>query len=123
MVAQIELKLSNYNSQKLDIEEAVRNNDALGQGITSLLKPEPLQERYQSSDFMWKIQKRLPICWSAFPDDWQGLNMHCLIRIILFHKVKRYLEKLCKDLSRVKASFKAFLSIYILNFAPIFGTG
>ena len=38
MVAQIELKLSNYNSQKLDIEEAVRNNDALGQGITSLVE-------------------------------------------------------------------------------------
>lgn len=38
MVAQIEQKLQNYNSQKLDIEEAIRNNDALGQGITSLVE-------------------------------------------------------------------------------------
>ena len=38
MIAQIEQKLLNYNSQKLDIEEAIRNNDALGQGITSLVE-------------------------------------------------------------------------------------
>jgi protein Shroom len=38
MIAQIEQKLLNYNSQKLDIEEAIRNNDALGQGIKSLVE-------------------------------------------------------------------------------------
>merc|ERR1719266_2266257 len=38
MVAQLEQKLLNYNAQKLEIEEAIRNNDALGLGISSLVE-------------------------------------------------------------------------------------
>ena len=38
MVAHIEQKLINYNAQKLEIEEAIRKNDSVGQGIASLVE-------------------------------------------------------------------------------------
>ena len=51
MVAQIEKKLVDFNAQKLVIEDAIRENDALGHGLSSLVETRATQREVSKFKF------------------------------------------------------------------------
>ena len=55
LIAETEQKLTDLNAQKLNVEELIRQDKALGQGITCLVKTRATAKEYSK----FQLQKRV----------------------------------------------------------------